>query len=368
MNPTPALESLLPSLPQPTAPLEDEASSPDVSFDALLNEASEEPVDAEPQSEEKAAELLAPLLFFAPPPKPEDLTLVEIPKGENAPVEATLALPQTAKQLEAFTDLEGSATDFAKSAKEAIPLDPKLFEAIAPEPAPPEQTPEPPPEVQIAGTLAAQQEKHVKNTEKTVEIAAGAEQKMPEPALSRRAIAPVQKIEAHQSLPESARFEPAFSAEAPSEIVPVKTLDTAAIVETLRSDVAGLRLRGASEASVTIRPEHGPELRIDLQVARDGSVHAVARVEKGDSQALGADWPRLQQSLAALGIQMADLNSNSDSHRHSQRESSPTWQEENQRDPRRQQPEETFETQFAKLNQPRRAAALTAATGWQSFA
>ena len=88
----------------------------------------------------------------------------------------------------------------------------------------------------------------------------------------------------------------------------MKSLDAATVVETIRSDVSSMRLRGANEASVTIRPENGPELRIDLHVARDGSVQAVARVEKGSAETIATDWPQLQQSLATLGIRMADLS------------------------------------------------------------
>lgn len=305
MNPTPALDALLvPPTPQPapSAPAED--TPPEESFDALLEEATEPP-DVETEAavdEKKAAELLAPLLFFAPPPKPIELKLVEIPKGEAPPIEAIVP-PPVEKDVEAFTEFDGTPEEFASTAKEGVKLDRKIFEPVAPEPAPEAQETQ---EVEIAGTVVAQQEKHVKNTEKTADIAAGPEQKMPEPALTRRFVAPVQRTEAPQPLHENLRAE--LPVEAAHEVIPVKTLDAATLVETIRSDVSSMRLRGANEASVTIRPENGPELRIDLHVARDGSVQAVARVEKGSAETIATDWPQLQQSLATLGIRMADLS------------------------------------------------------------
>jgi hypothetical protein len=59
--------------------------------------------------------------------------------------------------------------------------------------------------------------------------------------------------------------------------------------------------------TIVLRPDSGTQLSLNLSIARDGTVHAQARCERGDFQTLQAQWPQLQQSLAAHGIRIADL-------------------------------------------------------------
>jgi hypothetical protein len=278
-----------------------------------------------------------------------------------------------------------------------IALDPKLFEPIADDPIaaasiktelPKVIQPQAPPVANAShGTLVAQLENHVKNTEKSAEIAPANEQKMPGREVLRRTVAELSRVESFHADKGSRLLVSDFDV-APSEVVPVKSADAAHLVETIRTEVASLRQRGDNMVTVVLRPDTGTQLSINLSIARDGSVHAVARFERGDLQSLQTQWPQLQQSLAAHGIRVADLSSSNQSNNNGNSQHNAQQQDHRSggnaqnfargENPQRRDQRDTanFEEQFTvsrskfsqTKTQPQPAMSVPATRRWQSWA
>src|SRR5262249_48812506 len=135
----------------------------------------------------------------------------------------------------------------------------------------------------------------------------------------RRTVADLNRVESFHA-DKSSRILADFDV-APAEIVPVKSLEAVHLVESIRTEVASLRQRGDNTMTVVLRPDNATQLAVDVSISRDGTVHAVARCERGDFQSLHTQWPQLQQSLAAHGIRVADLsNSNQSDNNSSQQD------------------------------------------------
>jgi len=382
MNSLPVLDSGVALVPEsPALPAKPTGEDESEEFGAVLAKATEE-------TEEKDDPIptAVPLVFFFPPP---EITPLATPLGESAvevPVEEIApelpSLPSEEKTAESNDVIETVRPAETKSEKvEAGKVALKGFESVVPEEtqlldietAKPPQPAEGPPR----GTLVAKQEKAMENGQKSAEIAPAIEQKMPVGERSRRV------------LPDQARFETAafvadtfsrakgeFSIEAPVRDTSVRTIEAAQLVETIRTEVTHLRQRGDATMSVALRPDSGTELKLELSVARDGTIQANVRCERGDFQTLNAQWPQLQQTLAAQGIRVADLSNPSNPqnhHHHNGSSQSHNFDRGNDSQQRQQQPAAAFEEELA-ASLPRYATKTTFETAagttrrWQSWA
>jgi hypothetical protein len=111
-------------------------------------------------------------------------------------------------------------------------------------------------------------------------------------------------------------------------------------------------------------------LHVDLSIASDGTVHARARCERGDFQSLNAQWPQLQQSLAAHGIRVNDLSAGNFPQEHSQnfdRGNNPQQQQQD-RQPTPRFEEELAQNRFQSPKQNFQNALSASARRWQSWA
>jgi hypothetical protein len=364
-------------------------------------EATTFPIESEEEKEPDPVLISAPLIFFSPPPeiKPLPTPEVEVSAPEiepelsvcNAPVPTEQKADST-QVVESVRPKDEKALDDAKAAKptltkseeksEKLPL--KGLESITsketqlleieqvkrPE-LPPQAAPAP-----SGGTVAAKQANAMENSQKSAEIAPTIEQKMPVGEHSRRA------------LPVEARFETAgfiantfdgakseFSIEAPAPEISTRPLEAAELVETIRTEVANLRQRGDATMTLALRPDNGTELKLEMRVARDGTIHASVRCERGDFQTLNAQWPHLQQSLAAQGIRVNDLANPGQSQNHHNHDSShaQNFDRGNNSQHRQQQPGADFEEELAASTPryPTNNSFKTAAAPsrrWQSWA
>jgi hypothetical protein len=407
---------------------------PTTSFGAALDEASAEPQDsavkvedssdATPANESEPSEtkgkkkqedttLVAAFVCACPPPTIDPTPVPPKAKqgaDQSPPVSADPpalpALPNTSPitrpqspapdQILAETVAPKTTTQAPKSPHRItnsgrVALDPKLFQPTVDEPlaasmlkiesAKLPQAQAPPVTNASHGTLVAQLENRVKNSEKSAEIAPVIEQKMPVRDVLRRAVAELNRVESFHA-DKSSRLQVSDFDVAPAEVVPVKSLEAAHLVESIRTEVASLRQRGDSTMTVVLRPDNATQLAVDVSIARDGTVHAVARCERGDFQSLHTQWPQLQQSLAAHGIRVADLSnsnqSNNNSPQHDHRSGGAFQNFDRNENPRRRDQSDlaNFEEQFtASRNkfsqtktQPQPATPVPATRRWQSWA
>lgn len=323
------------ALPLLAAPTEDvampsEAGEP---FGSILEEVTGEThqaVEAEDAKTEKDVPTQPTFVaYFCPPPVvavlqtiPAKLEPIDLPeKSSQVPDGAPL-------QSEARTNGDTSAPLAASGGAQKIDL--KVLQPVPPmevtlsplesSAANPPETEAPPLANASHGTLVAQLEKRVRNSDKTAEIAPQIEQKMPVREFLRRTRIDVSCLEAFKSEQQPTHLlEPDFEV-SPLEIIPVKSMDAAALVETIRTEVTALRQRGEAAMTVVLRPDAATQLSLDVSIGSDGTVHAQVRFERGDFQALNAQWTHLQQSLATHGIRIADLsnqNNAGQSHQHS---------------------------------------------------
>lgn len=311
--------AILPTAPQ-CAPAAESSSEP---FDEVLDEATEHlDIAAPAESEEKKSKDDAPVIplvaYFCPPPQIEALQVIAGRAVDASKVEEEIATPETPQTPVAPKE----------STDGAIRLDPKLFEPIAADTplaqAVPAEAPKAVEEQRTAvanashGTLVAQLENRVKNSGKSAEIAPAIEQKMPVREVSRRVVVETARVESFHAEKQPSHILNADFEVAPAEIIPVKTVDAAQLVETIRTEVSSVIHRGETNMTVVLRPDSGTQLSLDVSIGRDGTIHAQARCERGDFQTLNAQWPQLQQSLAAHGIRIADLSNQNNSQQYNQ--------------------------------------------------
>ena len=368
-------------------------------------EAAQVPIESEEEKEPEPVLTSAPLVFFCPPPEIKPLPTPEIEVSAEAPapeIEPELAVcnaqvpteqkADSTQVVESVRPKREKVLDDAKAAKPTLTKSEEKSEKISLkgfEPVTPKETqlleieqakrPELPPQAAPApsgGTVAAKQTNAMKNSQKTAEIAPTIEQKMPVGEHSRRA------------LPDQARFETTgfiasifdganseFSVEAPAPEISTRPLEAAELVETIRTEVAHLRQRGDATMTLALRPDNGTELKLEMRVARDGTIHASVRCERGDFQTLNAQWPQLQQSLAAQGIRVNDLANPGQSQNHHNHDSShaQNFDRGNNSQHRQQQPGADFEEELAASTPryPTNNSFKTAAAPsrrWQSWA
>jgi len=81
----------------------------------------------------------------------------------------------------------------------------------------------------------------------------------------------------------------------------------AKIAELLSRQSVEFRQAGATHLTAVLKPDAGTELHVSLKVGADG-IEMQARCDRGDSQALSAQWPEIQHAMAQKGIRLADLN------------------------------------------------------------
>lgn len=362
--------------PPECAAISDTSSEP---FGAVLDEATEE-LETSPATEVKSEEDETPAIpiaaYFCPPPRVETAQLVS---GQTAKV-----TPQESETAE-LTEIVAPA----ESPQGTVSLDLKVFEPVSIEIPLPEATPtEAAKAVELQrpavtnashGTLVAQLENRVKNTEKSAEIAPTIEQKMPVREVSRRAVVETTRIEPFHAEKQPSHLLNADFDVAPAETIEVKTVDPTKLIETIRTEVGSLRQRGEANITVVLRPDSGTQLSLDVSIGRDGTILAQARCERGDFQALNAQWPQLQQSLAAHGIRIADLsnqNNPQQQHHHSAADQFQNFDRGQNPQQREQREVLNFEEQFgASRNkiplskpQPSIAAVAQAQRQWQSWA
>lgn len=125
----------------------------------------------------------------------------------------------------------------------------------------------------------------------------------------------------------------------------------AKVTALLQDQVVRFRQTARESVEVVLRPDSQTELHVQL-VQRAGQIEATVRCDRGDTQALGGNWSRLQESLAQQGVRLAPLS-----------ESSMGFAGEHSRQgfqsPRQPLPEAHA---FAPVNRPRNASPLPAAT------
>jgi hypothetical protein len=412
MNSAPVLDQLPAKLPRedaiPLLPKED--SEP---FGAILEEATEnveesdtdtsdvqEPTDSKEKKKEDPA-IIGSLFCFCPPPtidvpqptvpSPTAQNVVSIPETTRDAKTPVIEQPSAATDQPLTQVVTPKATETTSLHTDgAFKLDPKLFQTVPPETASADlqitkapQSQAPPVANASHGTLVAQLENRVKNSEKSAEFAPAPEQNMPVKGDLRRAVAEVSRVESfHAENKPSHVLSADFAAES-REVIPVKSIQAAQLVESIRTEVATLRQGNDNTMTVVLRPDSGTQLSVNLSIARDGSVHAQARFDRGDFQSLQAQWPQLQQSLAAHGIRIADLsNQNQNSAQQHNHGSASAFQNpergQNQQQQRNDAEIASFEDQFKASKQklssttkpqpqpPARAASPT--RRWQSWA
>jgi hypothetical protein len=402
---SPALLDLaaLPAATSPVLPsLPNEDSEP---FGAILEEATDD-LDEVPDGEVPAESTekkkhditdVIPLYYFCPPPAIDVATPISIgpsPQIEISIPETEPESPANAAAPEQSTSAEPLTQTVAPKLTQATPpnspgaveLKPKLFEPVlveaAPSPSQSSRAPDPqrtPVTNASHGTLVAQLENSVKNSEKTAEIAPLSQQKMPVRDVFRRAVAEVSRVESfHADKPADHVLDASFASES-REPIPVKSIQAVHLVESIRTEVATLRQRNDTTISVVLRPDSGTQLSLDISISRDGSVHAQARCERGDFQTLQAQWPQLQQSLAAHGIRIADLASNNNPQQQNHSSAGGFQNFDRGQNPQQQSSRDlpSFENQFAAKtkiplanpqSQPQPATHVTATRRWQSWA
>jgi hypothetical protein len=397
------------------------------------------PLEESVEEKEKPIIDVLPLVCFCPPPEikvlpppppPKDATDLATEKPiESAPTAAieikssklqTAARPETelpelvqcATEDSTSIDLGETVRPKEKEGKEGkaagkfstpkidsgkrIELDPEIFKAVPPTPVEltQPQVPKPPPGKPIEappvfrGTVVAQLGNTMKNGGKTAEIASGIEQKAPVQEVSRRPVAPARFDNSGLISSAPARISADFKVEGPAEMIPVKSAAAIHIVESIRTEVASLRQVGQSGMSLVLKPDTGTELKIQVSIGRDGSIQAQAHCARGDFQALNAQWPQLQQSLAAHGIQMTNLsntgnqNQNQAQQQHSSEQQgggnfagAQNFDRGHHSQNRQRENTHTFEEELAASTTPRFSTSKTikqTATGatrrWQSWA
>ncbi len=323
-------------------------------FGTLLDQASlpaeEEEMDAEPrpgepapvEEKKEAGGMLwaaAPPAFFfhvhQPPPKaPGEGEAVEgarmgdwaaVPAGNElgiAPeggLEPADGEPKAMGAGPAPTKVEGveeggAAGGEKKPAMEGKALDLDVFEPFSEKTAPltpakPIESKEPPAPPPVDGTVVAKLDSRVRNEGKMAEIAPEVVQKMPTREVAQRVVPEAARIESFL-----ASGQPAATPDvdgggiALAEVEAPRVVEAANLVETIRTEVAQLRQRGEAVMTVVLKPDHGTELEVQVSIGRDGLIRAEARCERGDFQALQAQWPQLQQTLGAHGIRMTELS------------------------------------------------------------
>ena len=80
----------------------------------------------------------------------------------------------------------------------------------------------------------------------------------------------------------------------------------AKVTSLLQDQVVRFRQTARESVEVVLRPDHQTELHVRL-VQRAGQIEATVRCDRGDTQALGGSWSRLQESLAQQGVRLAPL-------------------------------------------------------------
>lgn len=84
----------------------------------------------------------------------------------------------------------------------------------------------------------------------------------------------------------------------------------AKVTALLQDQVVRFRQTARESVEVVLRPDSQTELHVQL-VQRAGQIEATVRCDRGDTQALGGNWSRLQESLAQQGVRLAPLGESS---------------------------------------------------------
>ena len=183
------------------------------------------------------------------------------------------------------------------------------------------------PGMEITGISSAQQQMPMQKAEKTNEISASAEQKLPGPAAgvtgeelpdkSLRSVPPASREEktdlasdigsssSGAAAPSGTGSTAAATAAWPSS-TPLRSLERAHDLMSLHA--FRLRDSGVDSLQVVIKPGPGMQLSLNLQM-RDGNVEMSATLHHGDFDFLKSHWAELQQQLEARGVRLAPLTS-----------------------------------------------------------
>jgi hypothetical protein len=165
----------------------------------------------------------------------------------------------------------------------------------------------------------------MQKADKTNEIAASAEQKLPGPTAgvtgedlpgkALRAVHSASREEKTESdsaassssadaaSPTGASSAASAAAQWPSS-TPLRSLERAHDLMSLHA--FRLRDSGTDSLQVVIKPGPGTQLSLNLQM-RDGNVEMSATLHQGDFNFLKSHWSELQQQLEARGIRLAPL-------------------------------------------------------------
>lgn len=84
----------------------------------------------------------------------------------------------------------------------------------------------------------------------------------------------------------------------------------AKVTALLQDQVIRFRQTAREAVEVVLKPDSRTELHVQL-VQRAGQIEATVRCDRGDAQALGSSWSRLQESLAQQGVRLAPLSESS---------------------------------------------------------
>ncbi len=144
--------------------------------------------------------------------------------------------------------------------------------------------------------------------------------------------------------------------------------------------VVSFRRVGAESIDVSLRPDRGTEINLQLSLS-NGQVEVAARLQRGSFELLNAHWSDLQQSLAQQGIRVGQLEpaTFNQNHNHNQAASSQTAQQEagNQRERQFERAPETLDELplVGAVTEPLRSrtsrtsrVTATARSGWEMWA
>ena len=180
----------------------------------------------------------------------------------------------------------------------------------------------------MTGISSAQHQVPMQKADKTNEFSATAEQNVPvPPAGVTGEELPGRIVRSINSMPRQDKSEPASSlsfapsgATSPAETIssvnpssqwpspdPARALERAHDLMALHA--FRLRDSGADSMQVVIKPGHGMQLSLSLQM-RDGNLEMSATMHRGDYNFLNRHWSELQQQLEARGVRLAPLTCN----------------------------------------------------------
>jgi hypothetical protein len=152
-----------------------------------------------------------------------------------------------------------------------------------------------------------------------------------------------------------------FEVRQPSRLLPIRELESLnqRVVSEIQPHIQVIRAAAQDRLEVVLRPDACTELHVEL-TRSEGLIHVHVRCEKGDVQALQAEWGNVQTALAVQGVRVDALESASGAASFSQHEQSSHSR------PQEREVEPLF---FLELEEPNKTTHPTRSLpGWQRWA